>query len=305
MKNFSENTHKLREAREKADKVSELSPDWMSLGSVDHIHPEEKREEVTDHLWKISFCEELKDWAHGQLPSVNYVEDREIFEWYRTEGLSIINKAFQLILEKISSDLHWPAAPVSDKRAHREQDKTIKTALSNIMVFMRDYLNDRKDQWEQLVYGVGLDVWSCEKIVERPYFEPDAWIKNERLPVMVARSVEVPPPVRRRVEEIRKSFIFGNWMAVIALSRCLVEYAILDNKPICGIECPPPRGLDALVSCVNKEDRALAKLMRYIKDEGDKVMHPADHAEDKSNFQKIAEECFVRIAKIIGILYSR
>ena len=58
---------------------------------------------------------------------------------------------------------------------------------------------------------------------------------NERF--NVTRKIEqIPTRIRQRIDEIHRSFIFSNWMSVIALSRCLLEYAIIDRKSCLGLE---------------------------------------------------------------------
>jgi len=298
---IQEASKKLLELKQRVDEVRALAPDWMDIGSVDQ-YPKGKREDVFDLLLSISFYDGLKDLVRS-LPSIISVENKEIFEWYKSNS-DVVDKAFELVIEKIAADKYGPTAPVSDKHAPAVCDQSIKTAFAGIMAFMRDYLNNDKDRAEQLVHEGGLNVGACEKIMKMPYFQPDAWVKNARYPVTVMQDLgEIPLLVRERVDEIRYSFVFGNWLAVIALSRSLLEYAILDKQ--CTKKNRAPHGLGYLINCVGKKDPGLAELMSCIKEAGDRVMHRKDAKAGEHLLRKdVAEKCFENIAEIIGTLYS-
>ncbi len=63
-------------------------------------------------------------------------------------------------------------------------------------------------------------------------FDPDTWLDRAgRLtPIRTDRkNILLPVHVRLRVEEIFRAYVFGCWLSVLALSRAVLEYAILDN----------------------------------------------------------------------------
>ena len=89
---------------------------------------------------------------------------------------------------------------------------------------------DEKQEWIER----GFDLDGAFDLVSEPWFVPDAWRENAQLlhPVLVDR-----PPARirshilHRLAEIYGSFIFGFWMASIALSRSAIEFAARDRAP--------------------------------------------------------------------------
>ena len=105
-------------------------------------------------------------------------------------------------------------------------------------------------------------------------------------------------------------------MSVIALSRCLLEYAIIDRKSCLGLEIYRDednqwrKTLACLVADVkeNRPDLAntLEDSMERIIEAGNSVMHPSPQGKI-SKFppgKAAAKNCIDDIVKIISTLYS-
>ncbi len=63
-------------------------------------------------------------------------------------------------------------------------------------------------------------------------FDPDSWLDRagNLIPIRTDRkNVLLPVHVRLRMEEIFRAYVFGCWLSVLALSRAVLEYSILDN----------------------------------------------------------------------------
>ena len=63
-------------------------------------------------------------------------------------------------------------------------------------------------------------------------FDPDSWLDRAGAlaPIRTDRkNMSLPIHVRLRLEELFRAYIFGCWLSVVALSRTVLEYAILDN----------------------------------------------------------------------------
>ena len=170
-------------------------------------------------------------------------------------------------------------------------------------------------------------VKNCNLVAERFWFKPDTWLANERAisPVMVARDLEkIPEPVKSRIDEIYLSLVFGNWMSAIALSRCLLEYVLLEFLPRKKYRYDGGREEKTLwklssvvaeaLSATNRNfDSAEWKAnARRVIENGNVVMHPEPPKEFKNNVLKFdlanvnneakAKESFEAIRKIVSAL---
>ena len=157
----------------------------------------------------------------------------------------------------------------------------------------------------------------CKKVIAKSYFQPDGWTANENelLSIVVNKEMEkIPYHVKSRVVEIYRSFIFGNYMAVIALSRCLLEFVIVDRKSLLEKRLnekvkttnangtnKPIRELILIAASAFPE---LEKGMHYIREQGNRIMHPDKKIVPLEPFVKnLAKHCIDEIQKIIGVLY--
>jgi len=167
---------------------------------------------------------------------------------------------------------------------------------------------------------------NCNLVAQRFWFNPDAWLANERAisPVIVARE-RVPKPVKSRIDEIYLSLVFGNWMSAIALSRCLLEYVLLDFLPKKG-QCDENGKQKALRDLSSSAAETLtagkrnfdiaewkANVGKVIAN-GNHVMHPEPPKPLKNNifeFRLIdlnnetkAKESFKAVSHIVTVLYD-
>lgn len=163
----------------------------------------------------------------------------------------------------------------------------------------------------------GFDIETAFDLVGEPWFQPDGWRESARLlkPVLVDRpGNKIRNHVRYRLIEIYGAFIFGFWMAAIALSRSAVEYSILDNAHRLKIETQKTRQtgemedkrLVELIADVSRVRRALAQPLDTIRDTGNRILHPKKR--DVIAFPKVlrqeALDC-VKCAKVVlEVLYS-
>ena len=210
------------------------------------------------------------------------------------------------------------------KTNHPPSDKndSIKSSFECFLPIAHNFITDLT---EEDFDSMGLNLSDCDNIIKKPYFNPDDWMANEEDLSLFVTSEEVPPHVKARIKEIYRSFIFGNWMSVIALSRCLLEYSIIDflTKKIDGkSEIYDDKGytkpLAELIQTASKAAPKLEDSMRQVKNIGNEIMHPPSdsyHDRDKiTDFKKVralvppgkdkAENCIEEISKIIGTLYS-
>ncbi len=172
--------------------------------------------------------------------------------------------------------------------------------------------------------GLEFALSGCENIRTRPYFKPDDWVANEKDldPIIVTTDMEkIPTHVKNRIHEIYDSFIFGNWMSVIALSRCLLEYALIDRKNFLKIDVYDNNHTKPLWKLVKQAESvvpALSDSMHTIKKHGNEILHPpSDSFPDNGKVvglkkvrtlippgKDMAKICVIEINKIISTLYS-
>ena len=161
-----------------------------------------------------------------------------------------------------------------------------------------------------LVLDEGADAWlGQEKLLKSPHFQPDAWLENMLSPefasFIVSDDNAIPQEVKDRMREIHGCFFFGQWIAVIALSRCLLEYVIADcfkEKKEYKKKGEQSPKLSCLIKIALKHAPQVDKKdMDTIKTSGDNVMHPRDKPQD---LKVSAEKCFSGILKVVRALYD-
>ncbi len=155
---------------------------------------------------------------------------------------------------------------------------------------------------------------NCDEIIGKPYFNPDAWEENESdlAPIFVTDAIKkMPTHVQERIHEIHRSFILGNWMSAIALSRCLLEYALINKKSLLAkrlnrkVEVLVRKGrakpIRELTEMAGEAFPELKESMETVIEYGNYVMHPVDKTIPGRN---LAKHCVEEINKIISTLYS-
>ena len=150
------------------------------------------------------------------------------------------------------------------------------------------------------------DAWEGQiRLLESPHFEPDAWLENMSEIDSFVVPDDIPPQVKGRMWEIHSCFFFGNWIAVVALSRCLLEYVIAhrfqDTQEYKKLGGSPKLG-DLIEKVVGKHAPQVdRRQMTDIKDSGNRIMHPKGCPDD---FEDSAKNCFSRITKVVRELYE-
>ena len=146
-------------------------------------------------------------------------------------------------------------------------------------------------------------------LLDKDYFAPGDWYENEKelSPVIVAHPMKnIPTRIQDRVREILRSFVFGHWLSVFALSRCLLEYALIHRKSLFSKRLDKEvemRGkkISQLTSIAAEAFPELKESMELVTDYGNRVMHEGgEFIRSKSQ----AKKCIDEISKIISTLYS-
>jgi hypothetical protein len=156
-------------------------------------------------------------------------------------------------------------------------------------------------------------------VVYSTFFSPDEWLQNadELQPVLGEKAdYRVPSNVRQRVREVYRSFVLGNYLASIALSRAILEYALADRGGRLGIQvyssdpCFPNRvrRLSQLVEDASERLPGLQFAMESIVEAGNKTLHP----KKRDNLvllphvvRSLAHDSVHAIREVVEVLYLR
>jgi hypothetical protein len=93
----------------------------------------------------------------------------------------------------------------------------------------------------------------------------------------------LPSNIRIRISELYRSFILGNFLAALALSRAILEYALRENCPRLDIDAyrrigrtssKRARRLGELVQEVSEKLPVLKLSMETVVEAGNRALHP-------------------------------
>jgi len=217
-------------------------------------------------------------------------------------GNEKIRNSFAVAVKAVEyvAECHWF---IEHRGSYPEDDYT--RALLGFDCDHFDYVDPRP--YERVIKN-------CNLVAEKSYFQPDAWLANEQAisPVIVVRDLEkIPRHIKERIGEINQSFVFSNWMSSIALSRCLLEYALIDRKSLfekrlnrkidIRVNKMRAKPIGELVEVASDAFPELEEGMGVVVEYGHNVMHPFRRVIPSRNQ---AKQCVEEITKIIGALYS-
>lgn len=158
-----------------------------------------------------------------------------------------------------------------------------------------NYYDETVDEDDERRIDV-FDFPGADEVVDSPYFTPDRWRSNARAlqPVIQReRDAVIPADVRCRLEATYTSFIFGNWLACMAMARAALEYALRSRARTLGMDVKSletPR-LDARLSELIQRIADLGyselfKPMEIIRKKGNAVMHPSRNGKYASSMNE-------------------
>lgn len=155
------------------------------------------------------------------------------------------------------------------------------------------------------------------QFIQSELFHPDRWLQNlkEVTPLLSSHPISrVPKHTRERLKEIFRAYIFGNCMGCIALSRSLLEYALIDRASNLGYdaydtELEGKRRTKRLYELIDRAIERHSELgddMRAIEEYGNDVMHPEKSKKVRAIVYGAnhARDCIERIWRVVPILYE-
>lgn len=150
-------------------------------------------------------------------------------------------------------------------------------------------------------------------------FDPDSWLDRARELVPIRthkKDVLLPSHVRLRIEELNRAYIFGCWLSVLALSRAILEYAVLDNIHKFEINPTWPavgrdqkgkaKKLADLIEELAPHVPALSKGMDKLRDYGNDYMHPKKSQMSKETLfqcKSAAQDAVKTVVDVVEGLY--
>ncbi|MDD9815321.1 MAG: hypothetical protein OXU31_04985 [Gammaproteobacteria bacterium] len=299
---------------QKFEQVLDLVPNLDRINDLSEI-PGEKSKVVKNLLWEIAIPDmlRLEEEMDGLISQgvLHKVKGPGAFSYYMDVYKPRRKKTQQLLGFKSADAL---------ARHENSIKSTLETVIETSDLYIDRLDEELAESWKEWMSNMeGLD-----SVVGAFYFKPDEWHANSKdlTPIFVEyEPKKIPARIRDRIQEIHLSYIFGNWMAVAALCRSLLEFMILDCKSALGLQTGDLyqtedmkksrqllRPLGEIISRLTTISAATKSDMYYIIRRGNRIMHwPKSkwaNIEDLRSRQKAdARECLARTAKIISALY--
>lgn len=303
--------------RQQFEEVLALVPKLNRINDLSEI-PGEKSKVVKNKLWLIYLWDVLR--LEEEMDSLI---SQDVL--HKVKGAGAFN--FYMDVYKPHQKKIQQLLGIDDKStdASARHEGSIESTLKAVFDASSDHI-DRLEYDEELA-----KYWKeqtsrmeeLETVVGAFYFKPDDWHANfkDLNPIFVEYEPrKIPARIRDRIQEIHLSYIFGNWMAVAALCRSLLEFMILDRMSALGLQTGDLyqtedmkkshqlRPLGEIISRLTNISATTKEDMSYIRWCGNRIMHwPKSKLANIEDFrlkQKAeAKECLAKTRKIISALY--
>jgi hypothetical protein len=207
-----------------------------------------------------------------------------------------------LLLEMLGTEADLQAVPARG---------SIRDALWFTTAYTNDMMGDPDDRRH--------NVDTAFALLDEPWFVPDLWDANVRSlrPVILGlEASRVPQRIRFRVIEMHRSFVFGAWMAAVALSRAVVEFALIERAPSIGFSATQTSragveeylSLQKLVANASEAMPELSADLERLRDAGNRILHPKKKQNVVPLPRVLREEAFACIesaTRVLELLYAR
>lgn len=196
----------------------------------------------------------------------------------------------------------------------KENDNGSGLTVKNSMWFAIDYLDLMLDDDDDRRWMVDI----ASEVLDEAWFQPDRWRENMRLlrPALVGRDESsVPTHVRVRLAEVYRTFMFGAWMATIALCRAIAEFSLINRASYLGIQAIRKgsdgveryRKLDELIELASVKHPELRDNLKTLQDAGNRVLHPKKKQNVIASPRVLREEardCVKATVRVVEVLYA-
>jgi hypothetical protein len=155
-----------------------------------------------------------------------------------------------------------------------------------------------------------LDLEGARELVESTMFRPDLWhchVESIR-PVLLGKYPAVHSKLRLRLDDLYKSFIFGQYLSGIAMARSVLEYALATWANKRGLRIRN-LNLEELIELVAEKEPSLSRdRLDIVRLNGNAIMHPEVIAHDNviefPPNQKTCRRCIEIVVETIETLQS-
>ena len=136
-------------------------------------------------------------------------------------------------------------------------------------------------------------------------------------PALLGKSENtIPIRIKVRLAEMQKAFVFGAWMATIALSRAIAEFALIERASSLGFSAVRKAQdgsewylkLDDLIEKVSKSHSELERGLRVLQDAGNRVLHPRKRQNvipTPKVLRSEAYDCVKETLSLVETLYAK
>ncbi len=256
------------------------------------------------------------EFKKGVLEDASVQRDipRDTLEFYKEKvmpNLAAIDNAFETVDPDLAALFRLFDGVLAPHGAGGKVRFTYEVAMEK----MEELVDDNPHLADSFSVAMANDVLES-KLID---FEPDEWLDNARelYPVRTSRKgADIPIHAKYRIIEIYRSYVFGNWLSVLVLSRSVLEYVILDNLHKFKISPlnestmhtgeQKPKKLSHLIEEVGEKLPAILESMEQIRRYGNEYIHPKKTKSSKESlFQRKekAKDCLHHLRAAVEILY--
>ncbi len=187
--------------------------------------------------------------------------------------------------------------------------------IKNAFWFTAEYADILLDDDDDRRVSVSI----AQDTLDQQWFQPDFWSSNLRMlrPALLGKDERtIPTRIKVRLAEMQKAFVFGAWMATIALCRAIAEFVLIERAPSLAIS--PTRKatdgterylkLDDLIEAVAESHAHLERGLRVLQDAGNRVLHPRKRQNvipTPKVLRSEAHECVKETLALVEALYAK
>lgn len=181
--------------------------------------------------------------------------------------------------------------------------------------FTAEYTNTLMDEDDERRCNVD----TVFELVEQPWFSPDQWAANLRAlrpMILEVEESQIPIRIRARLAEMHRAFTYGAWMATIAISRAVVEFALIERAPAIGYRATQVDrkghdeflNLNKLIANAASVRPELEANLETLREAGNRILHPKRRQNVIPSPKVLREEAFACVqsaTSALEVLYSR
>lgn len=287
--------------------VSDIRPSKNQRGTyVELIKSIKSNKDIIDEkLNKISFQD-------GSIQADFPADTLDFFINTISKDINNINRAFKIIDPNSESTFYLIEDLLRDMYIEHRKEKKVYNTFDYSLERLQMIVEDNEDLEGLFSIERSFEIIESKLIK----FNPDDWLDNANslMPIRTSRKGhEIPIHARERLIEIYRSYVFGNWLSVLALSRTVLEYVIFDNLTKLGIDKyytitnsneKKIKKLSHLIDDVGERMPNIITQMTTIKDLGNEYIHPKKNNKQQLFSRKEnAKECLIHLRDAVEALY--